>query len=138
MGLIRVVPLILDSHLVAALQVGDVHVAEGLEQRLGPNLVVLDLLEFPLVFSQERCVIEIYSLFILHLLVLDIIMGGSVRLEGSLKALHNAVLRVDAVLVELSSVVVLRLFPLVPHILHCALTRRLLVIHLLHELLSSL
>lgn len=92
MGLIRVVFLVLDSHFVAAFQVGNIEIAEGLKEGLGSDLVVLNFLKPSLIISEEGDVIIIDCLLVFVLLRLDIVVIMSIPLECALQALHDSVL----------------------------------------------
>jgi len=101
-------------------------------------LIILNFLELPLVVSKELCVVEVDHILVFLLCHLDVVVVAPIRLEGPLQALHDAVLRVDAVLIELPPVVIFGVLAVVPHVLHRLLPVRLLVIHILNELLPAL
>lgn len=72
------------------------------------------------------------------LIQLDVVVVRPIGLEGSFQALHDAVLGADAVLIELSPVVIFGVLAVVPHVLHGLLPIGLLIVHVRNEFLSAL
>ena len=129
-GIRSVILFVSHPILVTTFQILLVQVTHGVEVRFCPHLRVLDTLEFPLIFFQELYVIGVNHIIDSTLLVLNIVISSSIRLERAFHALHNARLGVNTVVVEFSSVMFLCVVLEVAQVRHLGESGALLVIHI--------
>ena len=97
---------------------------------LGTHLIILDILELSLFFLQELNIILVHLVINSIRLIFDVVVGASVILECAFHTLHNACLRMHAIVVELPSVVFLGVILKVPQVTHLVKTVALLIVHI--------
>lgn len=134
----RILLFLIDSVLIVVLQVVRVLVDHANEMRFGPDLVILDSLELLLLFLQVKNAVLIDYLINLILLIFDIVVSTSIRLECAFHVLVDSVGRVQSVLRELLPIVVLGVLAIPHHVGLDSKAVRLFLVHLVHELLFAL
>ena len=98
--------------------------------RFCTHLCVLDTLELSLLFFQEYKVIGVDLIIDSILLIFNIVVISSIRLECSFHTLHNTRLGVNTILVEFSSIIFLCVMLEIAQVLHLIESHALLVIHI--------
>ena len=94
-----------------------VHLTHRVEMGFGSDLHIFYFLELLLPFPQENQIIALHQVVDSRLLGFDVIVGRPVRVESPLHALLNPRLRVDSILGELSTVVILYILE-ESHVIH--------------------
>ena len=96
------------------------------------------MLELSLVILQVFVVVKVNHFINFVRLVLQVVERGPIRLKSAFQTAHDPRLGLNTVLIELSSIALLSILTVVPHILHSVLTRCLLHVHIMNEFLPPL
>lgn len=133
--LVSVNTLQLNTLIVVILQMVQILVKYVGHMLLGFNLGVLDLMELTLLVLQVKHAILSHHLVDVLLLNLDIVINSTILKQGPLDALMDALLRIFSLLLELHAIIVLGVSTLPHHVGLGFVALRLLLMHLLDELL---
>jgi len=106
--------------------------------RFGPNLGIFNSLELLLLFLQVKNAVLSHDLINVILLIFDVVVSSTIRLECAFHVLMDSILGVKSILGELLSIMILSVLALFHHVSFNSKSVRFFFIHIVYEVLFAL